>query len=101
MIRHIVLMKPREGAGESEIRVLWQRLMEVGQHAPLVSAAQGENVSEMALEKGYRVGFTMDFVDADARDAYLSHPLHAVAAAELTALSEGGADGVLTFDLEI
>ncbi|TIN72574.1 MAG: Dabb family protein, partial [Mesorhizobium sp.] len=45
-------------------------------------------------------GFTIDFRDAAARDAYLAHEAHQRAGARLVAALEGGTDGLMVLDLE-
>lgn len=64
-------------------------------------AHYGVNVSPEGLGRGYDDGFTIDFEDVEARDAYLVHPEHQAAGAALVAAAEGGIDGIMVFDLEL
>lgn len=59
------------------------------------------NVSPEPFSRGFTHGFTIDFSDAAARDAYLVHEAHQRAGARLVAALEGGTDGLLVFDMEI
>lgn len=53
------------------------------------------------MDKGYSAGFILDFLDADARDAYLADPEHQRIGDEIVASAVGGTDGVLVYDLEV
>lgn len=59
------------------------------------------NVSPEPFSRGFAHGFTIDFRDAAARDAYLVHEAHQRAGARLVAALEGGLDGLMVVDLEI
>ena len=61
----------------------------------------GANVSPEPFSRGFAHGFTIDFRDAAARDAYLVHEAHQRAGARLVAALEGGLDGLMVVDLEI
>ncbi|MBZ9821883.1 Dabb family protein [Mesorhizobium sp. CA4] len=54
-----------------------------------------------AVRAGFGHGFTIDFRDAAARDAYLAHNAHQRAGARLVATLEGGTDGLMVIDLEV
>jgi hypothetical protein len=60
----------------------------------------GANVSPEPFARGYTDGFTIDFRDAAARDAYLVHPDHGKAGARLVASIDGGTDRLFVFDIE-
>ncbi|MDE2445926.1 MAG: Dabb family protein, partial [Alphaproteobacteria bacterium] len=46
-------------------------------------------------------GFTVDFVDAAARDTYLPHPAHQKLGAMIVAAAQGGVDGITVVDWEV
>ena len=100
MLRHIVLLRFRETVPQATRDALMADL------AAVVSAVSGcgnfhayRNVSvEAPMIKGFRDGFTLDFADETARDAYLADPAHAAVGARIVAETEGGADGVIVFD---
>ncbi len=60
----------------------------------------GGNVSPEPFARGYTDGFTIDFREAAARDAYLVHPDHQKVGARLVAAIDGGTDRLLVFDIE-
>lgn len=61
----------------------------------------GPNVSPEPFARGYDFGFTIDFADAAARDAYLVHDAHRRAGARLVAALQGGTDGLMVFDIAL
>lgn len=58
------------------------------------------NVSPEPLGGGFNDGFIVRFRDAAARDAYLVHPDHVALGGAIIAQLEGGAAGILVYDLE-
>ena len=64
-------------------------------------AAEGDDIPPEGIGRGFTHGFTMDFADVAARDAYLPHPDHKAAGARLRAAAEGGREGLLVIDLEV
>ena len=61
----------------------------------------GPNVSPEPFARGFTDGFTIDFRDAAARDAYLVHPDHGKAGVRLVAAIDGGTDRLFVFDIEV
>ena len=101
-IRHCVFFKFRADVPQAERDAIRADLDALGARIPgLLDFAFGTNVSPEPLARGYVDGFTMDFRDAAARDAYLEHEAHKRAGARLVASLEGGIDGLMVFDLEI
>lgn len=102
MIRHVVLLRPAPGADPAAIAAALDGIVALKQTVPGILAVHtGGNVSPEGLGRGYTHGFTMDLIDAAARDAYLPHPAHQAAGAALVAVAEGGIEGILVFDLEV
>ncbi len=102
MIRHIVLVRFKAELSDSEIgRVLDGITALKEQLGGILAVSTGPNESSEGLEKGFRHGFVVDFVDTAARDAYLPHPAHVRAGQALVDAAEGGIDGILVFDYEI
>lgn len=102
MIRHCVFLRFRadvpqaEGDGiEADLRAL-QPLVD-----GFLAMSFGPNVSPEGLGQGFDHGFTMDFRDAAARDAYLVHPAHQAVGKRVVAALEGGVQGLVVFDLEL
>ncbi len=102
MIRHIVLMKARQGVTEAQIATIFSDLAPIQAKLPGILAIHtGRSESPEQIERGYMHGFTVDFADWDALAAYQAHPDHKRAGAALVAASEGGLDGILVFELPI
>lgn len=102
MIRHIVLTKFRAEVTKAEIDSLFAKLADL---KPLIPGMRGfdggVSVSPEGLEQGFRHGFSIDFNDAAARDAYLEHPEHKALGGQLVGLLEGGVAGLVVFDLVV
>ncbi|MFO1067103.1 MAG: Dabb family protein [Geminicoccaceae bacterium] len=102
MIRHIVLLKARSDLRPGELEAVFAELAGLKKVLPGFRAmSAGPDLSPEGIARGYTHGFTMDFADTAARDAYLVHPDHISAGGRLCACAEGGRDGVLVVDLEV
>ncbi|MBK8084862.1 MAG: Dabb family protein [Devosia sp.] len=102
MIRHCVLVKFRADVPGAERQAIYAQLALLRQHLGGIQAMSfGANVSPEGLDQGFRDGFTIDFADAAARDAYLADPAHQAAGARLVAALEGGVAGLVVFDLAV
>ncbi|MDP2697065.1 Dabb family protein [Thalassospira sp.] len=102
MIRHIVLIKFKPDINKAAINNLFDALATLGdQIAEMRGFDGGISVSPENLEQGFRHGFSIDFDDAKARDAYLAHPRHQALGAELVKAANGGISGLIVFDLEV
>jgi hypothetical protein len=102
MIRHIVLTKFKAEVLNPEIDSLFAKLADL---KPLIPGMRGfdggVSVSPEGLEQGFQHGFSIDFDDAAARDAYLEHPEHKALGGQLVGLLEGGVAGLVVFDLVV
>ncbi|WDR02993.1 Dabb family protein [Devosia algicola] len=102
MIRHCVFVKFRPDVDQAARDTIFAEVAALKDAVEgMVNCHIGSNVSPEGLGRGYAHGFTMDFRDANARDAYLVAPVHKAAAVNLIAALEGGGDGVVVFDLEL
>ena len=106
MIRHIVLVRFREGVPPEDRAALRDTLrdLEVGASggaAAYQGFAFGSNVSPEGLAQGFDTGFTIDFADAAARDAYLVDPGHQALGARLVVAAEGGLKGLIVLDIDM
>ncbi len=98
MIRHIVVMKQRPDADPSAVAAARSGAEGLKTLIPgIVKVSFGPNVSTEGLDQGFSLGFTIDFVDAAARDAYLPHPAHL---AYIPVAQAAGSEFVV-FDLEV
>lgn len=100
-IRHIVLVKFRADVPESERQDIYGQLAALLGHLAITAMSFGPNVSPEGLHQGFTDGFTMDFPDVAARDAYLADAAHQAAGARLVAALDGGVAGLLVFDISV
>ncbi len=99
MIRHVVFCRFRQDA---DIEVIAAALTDLRRTIPgILSITFGANVSPEGLAKGFTHGFTVDFTDAAARDAYLPHPDHQVVGRMIVASLDGGLEGLAVLDWEV
>ncbi|MGI3899980.1 MAG: Dabb family protein [Janthinobacterium lividum] len=102
MIRHVVLVRVRESVAASEIQSIFAALAALRPALPgMTTFACGTNVSPEGLAHGHTHAFTIDFVDAVARDAYLALPEHEAAGARLVKTAEGGLSGLTVLDFDL
>ncbi|MDE2447224.1 MAG: Dabb family protein, partial [Alphaproteobacteria bacterium] len=95
MIRHVVLFKLRSGLPPETADNIFTALKALQSQIPgIIAISTGADVSPEGLQRGNSHGFTVDFVDAAARDIYLPHPKHQKVGAMIVASSEGGVDGI-------
>jgi hypothetical protein len=101
MIRHCVFVRFRDDVPATERSAIHADL------EALRSVVDGmgkvhfsANVSPEPFAQGFTHGFTIDFRDDAARDAYLVHEAHQRAGARLVAALEGGTEGLMVIDLE-
>ena len=101
MIRHVVLIKFRDDVSDSDIDALFnEELNGFKERVDGISAVSwGRSDSPEKIERGYMHGFIVDFKDWDAHKAYNDDSKHAVFEEKVLALTVGGLDGVLVFDL--
>ncbi|MDY0093828.1 MAG: Dabb family protein [Candidatus Vecturithrix sp.] len=99
MIRHIVLMKCQAKASPKDIEAMFAALAALQEHIPGILAFEGgANNNPEGLARGYTHGFTMDFADEQARDAYLPHPEHKKAQEFMRKVLDHSPDNVLVMD---
>ena len=102
MIRHCVLVRFRADVTDQERAAIYAELESLREVVPgFLAMSFGPNNSPEGLDQGFADGFTMDFVDEAARDAYLIHPDHKAAGGKLVAALEGGRDGLIVFDMVV
>jgi hypothetical protein len=101
-IRHCVWVRFRADVPASERQAIYDQLAALRSHLQGIEAMSfGPNVSPEGLHQGFADGFTIDFADAAARDAYLVDEAHRKAGARLVAALEGGRAGLVVFDIEV
>lgn len=102
MIRHCVFLRFGEGTSDEVVSGLLSEVAAMRHRMTgIVDIRTGPNVSpEIGMDKGFDVGFIIDFESADDRDHYLDDEAHRQIGARLTAAT-GGTDGIFVFDLEV
>ena len=76
-IKHIALFKFKDGTAQEQIDKVLEELMDLSESIPgIEDYVAGLNNSPEGLNQGFTHGFVMTFLDAAARDAYLTHPDH-------------------------
>jgi hypothetical protein len=99
MVRHVVLLRFAATQSAADIDAIFHSLKQLQNHVDgILNISVGVNSSPEGLQRGYTHGFTVDFKDEAARDAYLPHPEHQKVGAMIVAATEGGIDGVLVVD---
>ncbi|MEZ5480074.1 MAG: Dabb family protein [Thiolinea sp.] len=100
MIRHCVLIRFKPEVTTAERAQHYQAIQALREHLPgWLDFVCGDNVTlEPGMDKGFNGGFSIDFADAAARDAYLNDPAHQRAGAGLVAAAVEGIDGIVVFD---
>lgn len=102
MIRHIVLIRFRPEVSDATIFAIFDEIAAIKAYIPgVIDIRSGKSQSPEQIERGYMHGFTVDFEDWDALQAYQDHPDHKAAGAKLVAGAVGGIDGVLVVDFEV
>ena len=102
MIRHVVLFKLKSGTDAQSVAQVFSALKDLQTKIPgIVSISTGHDNSPEGLQRGHTHGFTVDFIDAAARDAYLPHPAHETVGAMIVGITEGGVAGITVVDWEM
>ncbi len=102
MIRHIVLIRFKEGTSPSLIDDIFKDLEAIkNKLSGVISITSGRSESPEKIERGYMHGFVVDFKDWAALEAYQQHPDHKRVGARLVENAVGGLDGILVFDLAV
>ena len=98
MIKHIVLLKLKEGVTEAQTQELLDGLKKLKNAIPgIQEVSGGYNNNPEGKSAGFTYGFIVRFRDAAARDGYVSHPEHQKLAKMLV---RPIVDDVLVFDYE-
>ncbi|WP_411033576.1 Dabb family protein [Shinella sp. BYT-45] len=102
MIRHCVFIRFKPTISTAYKAELFNEIDRLKDRLPGMLAVHiGVNVSpEEGMDKGFSDGFIVDFADSFSRDAYLEDAEHKLTGGRLVAAAEGGAAGILVYDLE-
>ena len=101
-IRHCVFVKFRQDVPDAERSAIHADLEALRTVVDGMGRVEfSANVSPEPFARGFSHGFTIDFRDAAARDAYLVNEAHKRAGARLVAALEGRLDGLFVIDLDL
>jgi len=77
MLKHMVLIKFKEGTTEGQIKELHENVLQLKENiSGITSISGGSDVSAEKMNHDFTYGFVMEFKDSKARDDYLPHPAH-------------------------
>ena len=97
-VKHIVLLKFKEGTNEEQITKFFEDALDLSETVPGIDDyVSGSNCSLESLNQGMSHGFIMTFSDVTARDGYLVHPEHERFKTTYMPIVES----VLIFDFEV
>jgi hypothetical protein len=97
-VKHIVLLKFKDGTTEEQIDGFFNELLDLSDSAlGLEDYVSGNNCSLENLNQGFTHGFVMTFTDSATRDAYLASE----AQIRYKAMSAPLVEATLSFDFEI
>ena len=101
MIRHCVMLRLRDKADRRELTAIIKGLADLVERLDGCSGFYaGPNLDFEDKSGDYPYGFTLDARDEAALAAYAVDPDHVALGARLVDLCEGGAEGIVVFDLE-
>ena len=102
MIRHCVMLRLRPGVEETALPAAVAGLADLVARLDGCSGfCAGSNRDFERKSPDFAYGFKLDARDAVALAAYAAHPEHKALGTRLVDLCEGGADGIVVYDLEI
>jgi hypothetical protein len=97
-VKHIALLKFKDGTSEEQINKLFDELLDLSETVDgIEDYVSGPNTSPEGKSAGYTHAFIMTFSDAAARDAYITHAEHQKFQANATPVVES----VVVFDFEV
>lgn len=102
MISHCVFVRFKSAAASSEKQAIFESIAALKDVIPgIIDVKFGQNVSSEGLNGGFLDGFIVTLDSIEARDEYLAHPQHIEVGERLIGLTDGGAAGLLVFDMAI
>ncbi|WP_169791213.1 Dabb family protein [Rubellimicrobium mesophilum] len=101
LLLHCVFCAVRSDADPGELRFVMAELEALRAVVEgMLDFRHGPNRDYEAKSEGHPYGFVIAFRDRAAHMSYDGHPRHKAAGARLVALCEGGADGIVVYDIE-
>ncbi|NTF06660.1 Dabb family protein [Agrobacterium rubi] len=100
MIMHCVFIRFKSATTSGEKQGIFDAITELKNVIPgILDVKCGQNVSSEGLNGGFMDGFIVTLDSIEARDEYLAHPQHMDVGERLMGLVDGGAAGLLVFDM--
>jgi hypothetical protein len=97
-VKHIALLKFKDGTSEEQINQLFNDLLDVSETVDgIEDYVSGANTSPEGKSAGYTHGVIITFSDSVARDNYLVHPEHK----RFLESAHAVVDSVVVFDFEV
>lgn len=101
MLKHCVYVNFKAEVSEQECRAAVSAFAELlGKVEGMLDFSAGPNLDFENKSAQYGWGFVITFADRAALAAYDAHPLHQRYGEQMVALAQGGADGIIVFDLQ-
>lgn len=100
MIMHCVFIRFKSATATAEKQGIYEAITALKDIIPGITDVKcGQNVSSEGLNGGFMDGFIVTLESVEARDEYLAHPQHIDVGQRLMGLVDGGAAGLLVFDM--
>lgn len=100
MIMHCVFIRFKSATATAEKQGIYEAITALKDVIPGITNVKcGQNVSSEGLNGGFMDGFIVTLESIEARDEYLAHPQHIDVGQRLMGLVDGGAAGLLVFDM--
>lgn len=102
-VRHIVFCRFRHEVSAASRFVFFEQIRRLTEIPGICFSnfQSGPNVSPEGYGMSFSDGFMMDFASLNDCFAYLAHPTHQAIGARLLEALEGGAQGLLVFDIDL
>jgi hypothetical protein len=102
MLKHCVFVNFETNYSAQERAETLSTFEEIADDVPgMLDFSHGPNLDFEQKSAGFSDGFIITFTDRAAHLEYETHPLHISQGAKLVSMCEGGADGIIVFDLAV
>ncbi|MFH1805726.1 MAG: Dabb family protein [Pseudomonadota bacterium] len=103
MLRHIVLLQVSEKVTQAAFIEIFDELAAVALSVPgTLAFTGGPKISDSGgLHQGFTHGYTIDFTDKEARDAFQAGLDHNGVGKRLPQMTVGGLGGILVMNIDI
>ncbi|KXG87952.1 Dabb family protein [Agrobacterium bohemicum] len=102
MILHCVFVRFKSATATAEKQAIYEAITALKDVIPgIIDVKCGQNISSEGLNGNFLDGFIVTLASPEARDEYLAHPQHVDVGERLIGLTDGGAAGLLVFDMAV